>query len=101
MGRGFRVANPGPLPTEFLLRAGRSVGATETDYKLDTLETIRILNLNYKPPVTERRDYIAALDKAVASMADQHEAIILFLQNELEVGGLKPFFSAKRQLFST
>jgi uncharacterized protein (TIGR02646 family) len=39
------------------------------------------------------------VDRAVAAMNDQLEAVALFLEGELELGGLKPFFSAKRQLF--
>jgi hypothetical protein len=32
-------------------------------------------------------------------MSDQPEAVVEFLHGELELGSLKPFFSAKRQLF--
>ena len=85
--------------TSFIYARDGSIDAVPTAYQADTLETIRILNLNHKPLATERREYVASIDQAVASMADQLEAVAIFLVGELALGGLKPFFSAKQQIF--
>jgi hypothetical protein len=39
------------------------------------------------------------IEKVVESLVGQDDAVLAFLRNELELGNLMPFFSAKRQLF--
>jgi uncharacterized protein (TIGR02646 family) len=65
----------------------------------DATETIRILNLNHEPLKTERREYLGALDNAISDMGEQLDAILHFLAAELQLGALKPFYSAKHQHF--
>lgn len=77
-----------------------SVGPAEQAAEPDASETIRILNLNHVPLKTERREYLGAVETAISDMDGQMEAIRIFLAAELELGGLKPFFTAKRQHFS-
>lgn len=65
----------------------------------DADKTIGILNLNQQDLVTNRRDYLGALDTAIGGMTDQLDALEDYLRGELSVGGLKPYFSAKKQLY--
>ena len=96
---GFVAPTQPRCETSFIYARDGSIDAVATDYQADTRETIRILNLNHTPLATERRDYLASIDRAVAAMADQLEAVAFFLRSELAICGLKPYFSAKRQLF--
>lgn len=66
----------------------------------DATQTLQILNLDHEPLKTERRAYLAAVDLAINSMGDQTDAIVEFLRVELELGGLRPFYFAKRQHYS-
>jgi hypothetical protein len=83
--------------TSFVYAGDGSVKPSDSAIDPDATDTLRIVNLNHGPLKTERRDYLAAVDRAIASMADQVDALMAYLALEMPVGSLKPFYSAKRQ----
>lgn len=97
--QGFIAPTQPRCEASFTYGRDGSVGPAEQAVEPDATQTIRILNLNHEPLKTERRDYLVAVETAIADMLDQMDAIELFLRNELELGGLKPFYSAKHQHF--
>lgn len=98
--QGFIAPTQRRCETSFVYGRDGSVSPAERADEPDATQTLRILNLNHEPLKTERRDYLTAIDTAISSMGDQLDAIVEFLTGELELGGLKPFYSAKHQHFS-
>ncbi len=94
---GFIAPGQARCETSFVYERDGSVRPSESAIEPDATETLRILNLNHHPLKTERREYLAALDQAIASMVDQVDALMAFLHLEMPLGNLKPFYSAKRQ----
>lgn len=94
---GFIAPTQARCETSFVYQGDGSVRPSDTAIEPDATDTLRIVNLNHGPLKTERRDYLAAVDRAIASMADQMDALLAYLELEMPVGSLKPFYSAKRQ----
>ncbi|MCX6877245.1 MAG: TIGR02646 family protein [Verrucomicrobia bacterium] len=98
--QGFIAPTQERCETSFTYERDGSVNPSQAADEPDATQTLRILNLNHQPLKTERLDYLLAVDIAIDSMADQLDAIVLYLTAELALGSLKPFFSAKHQHFS-
>jgi uncharacterized protein (TIGR02646 family) len=96
---GFVAPTQSRCEASFVYKGDGSIDPTQTAYIDDTEETIRILNLDCVSLRTQRRDYLGSISTAVVSMIDQPEALVLYLADELSLGSLKPFYSAKRQHF--
>jgi len=97
--QGFIAPTQPRCETSFVYGRDGSVTPAARVDEPDATETLRILNLNYEPLKTERREYIAAIETAIADMDGQLDAVLQFLTAELELGGLRPFYSAKHQNF--
>jgi uncharacterized protein (TIGR02646 family) len=98
--QGFIAPTQPRCEVSFTYGRDGSVGPSAQAAEPDATETIRIVNLDHEPLKTERRQYLEAIETAIEDMSGQMEAIVQFLAIELELGGLKPFYSAKRQHFS-
>lgn len=98
--QGFIAPTQPRCELSFTYGRDGSVGPAEQAVKPDATQTIRILNLDHESLKTQRRDYLVAVETAIVDMVDQMDAIVLFLRTELELGGLKPFYSAKHQHFT-
>ncbi len=98
--QGFVSPTQPRCETSFIYGRDGSIDPSQGADELDTTQTLRILNLNHPPLVTERRDHLSAIDMAISSMGDQSNAILIYICSELELGGLKPFYSAKRQHYT-
>ncbi len=94
---GFIAPTQQRCETSFDYFGDGSVKPSATAIQSDAIDTLRIINLGYQPLQTERRDYLAAIDRAIDSMAGQMDALLVYLAMEMPVGSLKPFYSAKRQ----
>jgi uncharacterized protein (TIGR02646 family) len=86
--------------TSFVYGRDGSIRPSEQADEPDATQTLRILNLNYEPLKTERREHLMAIETAINAMGGQMDAIVEFLAGELGLEGLKPFYSAKHQHFS-
>lgn len=98
--QGFIAPTQQRCETSFIYGRDGSIHPSDQADKNDATQTLGILNLNHEPLKTERREYLEAIDTAIGAMGSQMDAIVQFLATELELGGLRPFFSAKRQHFS-
>lgn len=94
---GFIAPTQPRCETSFIYEGDGSVKPSESATEPDATETLRIVNLNHRPLQTERRDYLAALSRNIANMADQMDALTEYLETELSIGSHKPFYSLKRQ----
>lgn len=94
---GFIDPTQARSETSFIYEGDGSVTPSRTAVEPDASGTIRILNLNHPPLQSERRDYLASVNRNIASMADQVDALVIYLREELSVGSLKPFYSLKQQ----
>ena len=94
---GFIAPTQARCETSFTFLGDGSVKPSDSAIEPDATDTLRIVNLNHEPLKTERRDYLAAVNRTIASMTDQMDALLVFLEMEMPVGTLKPFYSAKRQ----
>jgi len=73
---------------------------SKTAVQDDARDTLEIVHLNFEDLKTHRRDYLNRIDAAIVSMADQLDALRVYLAGELTLGSLKPYYSAKLQHFS-
>jgi uncharacterized protein (TIGR02646 family) len=74
-----------------------SIAPSANTTEPDATDTLRILNLNHQLLQTERREHLAAIDRAIAALAEQVDALIEYLRTEMPAESLNPFYSAKRQ----
>jgi uncharacterized protein (TIGR02646 family) len=95
--QGFIAPTQPRCETSFIYEGDGSVKPSDSATEPDTTETLRIVNLNHGPLQTERRDYLTSVNRNIANMADQMDALLIYLEAELSVGSLKPFYSLKRQ----
>lgn len=98
--QGFIAPTQPRCETSFTYGRDGSIHSSDQADEPDATQTLLILNLNHESLKTERRDYLVAIETAIADMGGQMDAIVQFLAAELELGGLKPFYSAKHQHFS-
>jgi uncharacterized protein (TIGR02646 family) len=97
--QGFIAPTQQRCESSFSYKRDGSVEASATAIQDDARETLTILNLNSPNLKTERGNYLKSIEQAIVSMGEQFDAIAAYLQEELSIGGGKPFFSAKRQNF--
>jgi uncharacterized protein (TIGR02646 family) len=97
---GFIAPTQPRCATSFVYKRDGSIAPSATAAQDDAKDTLKIVNLNFEDLKTERREYLERIDRAVESMADQLDALRVFLTGELALGSLKPFYSAKLQHFS-
>jgi uncharacterized protein (TIGR02646 family) len=99
--QGFIAPTQPRCETSFTYGRDGSIHASDQADEPNATQTLLILNLNHESLKTQRRDYLVAIDTAIADMGGQMDAIAQFLAAELILGGLKPFYSAKHQHFSS
>jgi uncharacterized protein (TIGR02646 family) len=97
--QGFVAPTQPRCETSFIYSRDGSVNAAGGAHQAEALETIRILNLNHRPLATDRVNQLAKIEWAIASMADQLDAVREFLRAEISLEALNPFYSAKKQNF--
>jgi uncharacterized protein (TIGR02646 family) len=97
--QGFVAPTQPRCETSFEYKRDGSIRATDGGDQEEAIETIRILNLDHGPLETERANHMAQIEWAVDAMSDQLDAVLAFLRQELSLGALKPFYSAKNHNF--
>lgn len=84
--------------TSFSYFRDGSIRPSSSAIRQDATETLKILNLNHPPLVSERREYLATLEQQIEDMQGQEEALEYFLNLEMEIESGAPYYSAKRHL---
>lgn len=87
-------------PASFRYEANGTIAPADSSIAAAANQTITILNLRAPHLVTERAEYFESLSMAIASMADQLDAVAALLAAEFRPLNDKPFISAKLQLFA-
>jgi len=85
--------------TSFAYKRDGSIESSSPAVACDVKETVKLLNLEERGLKTARRAHFERLEKMIADMEDQLEAVKEFLQRELALECRLPFYSAKKQLF--